>query len=195
MSRIMVAGIDPSLNNTGLAKGYYDTETKAITITAIKLVETENFAGKTVRKNSDDLRRAVQIIEGIHGFTAGVGVTFAEVPSGAQSARGALSNGICLGVLASVGLNPGGNVGRLIQVLPHEVKLASVGVKNAAKHEVIEWAMENYPDLPWEMWRGKPKDKNEHCADAIAAIWAGCKTDEFRNLVSALANLTFLRQQ
>lgn len=187
---IKVAGIDPSLNNTGLARGFFDTKTGVLDIDHISLIETESLSGKTVRKNSDDMRRAAEIVSGIHEFIADCHIVFAEIPTGSQSARGSFSNGICLGVLGSIGNVGTSFAGRLVQVTPTEVKLKSVGSKTAGKAEMIEWAHGLYPDLSWYWYAKKLQKKNEHMADAIAAINAGIKTDEFRNLSHAISVLT-----
>lgn len=187
--KLTIAGIDPALANFGLAKGEYDLDTGEFTPSAIKLISTSKQTGKTVRQNSDDIRRASELCGGMHEWITDCHIVFAEIPTGSQSARGAFSNGTCLGILSSIGESTGYN-GRLIQVLPSEVKLAAVGSKHAAKNEMIEWATDNYPDLDWFMYRGKPQNKNEHMADALAAIHAGLKTDEFINLRQSLTLLT-----
>jgi Holliday junction resolvasome RuvABC endonuclease subunit len=183
--KITIAGIDPALANFGLAKVEYDLETDTFSPIAIKLVQTEKRTGKTVRQNSDDIRRASELCSGMHDWIKDCHVVFAEIPTGSQSARGAFSNGTCLGILASIGKSTGYS-GRLIQVLPHEVKLAAVGSKHASKSEMIEWGYELYPELDWFMHRGKPQNKNEHMADALASIHAGLMTDEFANLAQSL---------
>lgn len=187
--KLTIAGIDPALANFGLAKGEYDLDTGEFTPSAIKLISTSKQTGKTVRQNSDDIRRASELCGGMHEWITDCHVVFAEIPTGSQSARGAFSNGTCLGILASIGESTGYS-GRLIQVLPHEVKLAAVGSKHAAKNEMIEWASQTYPNLDWPTYRGKVQNKAEHMADALAAIHAGLKTDEFINLRQSLTLLT-----
>lgn len=177
-----MGGLDPSLRNLGLAKAVYDTETDRLEMTGISLQQTEKQSGKTVRSSSDDLRCASLLVSSTHEWIADCAAVFAEVPSGAQSARAAFGLGIAVGVLGSVG-SVGPFRGKLIQVSPQQVKVYFVGSKNASKHEMIEQAMKLYPDLPWFMHRGKPQDKNEHMADAVAAIHAGVSTDEFKSIV------------
>lgn len=181
---MLVACIDPSLRGFGMAK--LDLDLKAMTFTrvvAMELVETEKETGKKVRQNSDDLRRSRQIVKAFHAFVKDVPVVFAEVPSGAQSARAALSFGISIGILAACP-KP------LIQVMPAETKLATVGTRTASKEEMIEWATEHFPDAPW--FRHKHKgvmkltDKNEHLADAVAIGHAGIVTDQFLQLLALL---------
>lgn len=185
--KIRVAGIDPSLNNTGLALGTFDISTGKVDIGLIQLIETEARSKKTVRKSSDDLRRAGEIVSGIHQFIADCHVVFAEIPTGSQSARGSFSNGICLGVLSSIGTVETPFKGRLIQVSPTDVKLSAVGSKVAGKDEMIDWAYGRYPELEWFRYRGKLQRKNEHVADAIGAINAGVQTDEFKTLTHLLS--------
>lgn len=188
---LRVGGHDPSLRNWGLAKGTLDTVTGELVITEIRLQETDKETGKTVRQSSDDLRCASLLSSAVHLWNKDCDAVFAEVPSGSQSARGSFSNGICLGVLGGIG--PSGNFnGRLIQVNPTEVKRAAVGSKNAAKHEIIEWAMGNWPNLPWPLVQRNSRNlkkgdldeaRAEHMADACAAINAGVQTDEFKSII------------
>lgn len=191
---IKVAGLDPSLRNWGLAKGLFDLSTDRLTMTDIDLVETESEAGKTVRKSSDDLRCAATLTARLHDWIGDCSAVFGEVPSGSQSARGMFSNGICLGVMGGIG-NVGPYKGSLIQVTPSEVKKLATGSKVASKEEMIEWAMEMFPDLPWLITKsgknkGQPTAKNEHMADACAAIHAGIHTPEFRNLAQVMRSIT-----
>jgi hypothetical protein len=179
---ITVGGLDPSLRNFGLAKATYNTETDELAATNIRLQQTEKQSGKTVRSSSDDLRCAGVMSNAMHLWISDCAAVFAEVPSGAQSARAAFGLGIAVGVLGSVG-NVGTFRGRLIQVSPQQVKYDAVGSKVAAKEEMIEWAMEKWPKLPWLMRAGKPVAKNEHMADALATIHSGVQTDEFKSIV------------
>lgn len=183
---LTVGGLDPSLRNLGLAKATYDTDNDHLAMVALRLQPTEKQSGKTIRSSSDDLRCAGLLVGATHVWIADCAAVFAEIPSGAQSARAAFGLGIALGVLGSVG-NVGSFRGRLIQVTPQDVKVQAVGSKNASKHEMIEWAMERWPNLPWLTKKVKgvvsPIDKNEHLADACGAINAGIKTDEFKSII------------
>lgn len=188
MRTLILCGIDPALSNFGFARASYDLATGEVTPLAVSLTSTETQAGKTVRKNSDDLRRCSETFVAMHEWIAGAAVIFAEVPTGSQSARGSFSNGSCVGILGSVGNIPRANYAqpRLIQLTPSEVKLAACGTKHATKDEMIEWATTKAPKLGWIKHRGKLTKANEHPADALASIYAGVKTDEFRNLVASL---------
>ena len=183
--KITVLGIDPSLTNMGLCVGEIDTLHHAVGIhcmevTLLHLVRTEVQNKKTVRKSSDDLRRAQELHTELHRVIAKhkPQMIFTEVPSGSQSAVSAKGLGIAVGVLASI-TRP------LIQVSQQEVKMASVGKKTASKEEMIDWATRLYPEAEWLTHRGKLVAHNEHLADAVAVINAGICTDEFKRLLVA----------
>lgn len=183
MTIIKVAGLDPSLCNFGMVRGDLDLITGNFTITDMSLQSTEsdNKNKKRVRKNSDDLNRARLLYKGMTEFITGCGMVFVEIPVGSQTARAMCSYGICIGVIASINT-------ALIQVTPNEVKLAATSNKTASKADMINWAVGRYPDAGWIKRKSKGQmviaSKNEHLADAIAAIHAGVKTDEFRYVQS-----------
>lgn len=191
MSNIVrIVGLDPSMANFGMSFMLLDIDTLKLELAELLLIETEKKANKVVRQNSDDLRRCQEITRLYHKALVGFGAQFAfsEVPTGAQSARAMLANGIVLGVLASCPVP-------LIQVQPTETKLATVGTKTASKEEMIEWAAETYPDAPWLRHKSKGQmvltNKNEHLADATAVVHAGLKTDQFQQL-RALMNASMV---
>ncbi len=181
MATVSIVGIDPSLNNFGLAKGIVDLDTLSVELHELALVTTESNTTnkKVVRKNSDDLDRARKLHIELHEFLKGVDLVSVEIPVGSQSARAMASYGVCIGVLASI-QQP------FIQVTPTEVKLCSVGSKTASKDQMIQWATNLYPNLNWLTTSRNGGQvittKNEHLADAIAAIHAGLLTDQFKFL-------------
>lgn len=178
---MIVVGIDPSLSNFGLAKGTYHNG--KFFLSQLKLINTEpdNKNKKVVRKNSDDLERAKKLYTQTKEFIDEADLLIAEVPVGSQSARAMASYGACVGILACLD-KP------LIQVTPNEVKLASVGSKTASKQQMIEWATTTYPSANWLTQKrlGKVElvAKNEHLADAVAAVIAGLQSDTFKQLLS-----------
>jgi Holliday junction resolvasome RuvABC endonuclease subunit len=188
--KIKVVGIDISLSNLGMAVGYYDTEAARFAVEKLVLVETEldKASRKTVRKNSDDLRRATLLQKALTLICKDATVAMVEMPVGSKSARAMASYGVCIGVMASCPVP-------LIQLTPYEVKEAAVGHKQAAKEEMIAWGADRFPDAPWRrhtrIGKGyKPGDLmavNEHLADACAAVEAGLKTDEFARMLSMLS--------
>lgn len=180
---VTVIGVDPSLANWGMARAQVSLSTlEVVNIERLVLVPTAKATAKSVRASSDDLRRAVELHEAFQRFCVGAAVVVAEIPSGTQSARGAMSNGICLGVLASSPIP-------VIQVSPLETKLASVGHKNATKPQIIAWASDLYPDADWLRSRGRIIAANEHLADATAIVHAGVRTPELRQAISMLRSL------
>lgn len=178
---IQVAGIDPSLRNTGIVRMDLELGSLETAIREMRLFETEKQTGKTVRQNSDDLRRAQELYKGMCEMVQDCHLVFAEIPTGAQSARAALSFGIAIGLLSACPVP-------IIQVQPFETKLATVGTKTASKEEIIEWAGETYPAAAWLTKKRNGKQelvaKNEHLADAAAIVHAGLKTQEFQRLRS-----------
>lgn len=180
-----IAGLDPSLQNFGVGLLHIDLVSQKLKIDSLLLIETDKQANKVVRQNSDDLRRATDLRINYHKAIAGHGAKFlfTEVPTGAQSARAMMANGIVLGLLASCPIP-------LIQVQPTETKMATVGTKTASKAEMIEWAVENYPEAPWIKHKSKGQmvvgAKNEHLADAVAVAHAGIKTDQFQQVRAML---------
>lgn len=185
-----VVGVDPSLRNFGIVHADLDVDTLDYKITGMKLVSSEDNAAKlkTVRKNSDDLRRARLLYEGFMEACSLDGVSFAfiEIPVGSQSARAMASYGICVGVLASCPI-------AMVQVTAGEVKLAGHGVKTATKEEQIEAAMKAHPYAPWKMRKSGgvmvPTNDNEHLADACFAIKAGVQTDQFKGVAAMLRTM------
>lgn len=181
--KIQIVGCDPAMRNFGFAKATLDLDTMEYKVNDLILIQSENEAGKTVRKNSDDIRRARVLYEGMIEACNGSVIMVAEVPVGSQSARAMASYGICAALLAACPIP-------LIEVTPSEVKLAAVGFKTASKEEMIAWAMAKFPDAPWKtrMLKGKrvPVADNEHLADAVAAIEAGLKTQQFKQAAAFL---------
>jgi Holliday junction resolvasome RuvABC endonuclease subunit len=179
MARLTVAGHDPSSRNWGIAGGTLDTDTGIVTIKTLRVVRSESLEGKQVRQNSQDLRTANQLYEGVAPFMA-ASLNFAEIPQGSQSARASLCSGICIGVLGGLRAKS-----QFFEVTPNEVKLATVGSRTATKKQMIEWAVAKHPEAPWP-W--KPNGDillgdAEHMADAIGAIYAGLRTDQYKQLI------------
>lgn len=173
-----------------MSKMLLDCDAMTLQLEGITTIVTESRKGKTVRQNSDDLRCAQELLAGFHAWVKDCTIGFVEVPSGSQRARAAMGFGIAIGVLASSPV-------QLIEVMPVETKLASVGSKTADKSEIIEWAAATYPNVPWERYhkpvivKGKQhraagdlhKD-NEHAADACAVVHAGIQTPQFKQLLA-----------
>lgn len=185
---IRVAGIDPGMRNSGVAVATYDLDTGGYDIDHVAIVQTQRQVTKMVRQNSDDYRSAREMIRGVDKVLVkhGVQFVFAELPTGAQSARAMFAFGITTAIMA--GLTP-----PLIQVTPSEVKLASAGKKTATKEEMMQWAMKKWPNLPWLTRKLKgeivPVGDNEHLADACACIPAGLETVEFAQALALASGM------
>jgi Holliday junction resolvasome RuvABC endonuclease subunit len=185
--KLHVLGQDPSLRHWGLAKGVYDTEEDQLVITQLSVTEPSLSTGKQVRQNSLDLESARQLCEASITAAQGVQVIFVEVPVGSQSARAMASYGICIGVLGS--LRATGIP--LFEVSPLEVKKAGHGKVSASKLEMIQWAMQKHPEANWPTYKQKGEhiistSKAEHQADAVAAIYAGLASNQFKQLLPLL---------
>lgn len=180
--RIKVLSCDPALQNWGLSKLLIDPVTLEIEVLEMKLIHTVSEAGKTVRKASDDLRRASEAWVPAYTWAMWSDLITAEVPSGTQSSRSAMGAG--MSIMAIAGLN---HFRTVIQVSPTEAKKASVGRATATKEEMIAWAMKLYPHKDWMLMKRKgamiPIQANEHLADSLAIATAGIRTTEFRAAV------------
>ena len=181
---LKILGIDPALRNFGYAIASVSVDTgEILSIDDLVLIKTEDDAGKKVRRNSDDLRRAKIHVDALKRLCKGVDFAMAEVPVGSQSARAMASYGVCIGVLAACEVP-------LIQVTPTENKVCATGKKTATKEEMIEWAHGKFPDAPWLMRKSKGqmvmKNENEHLADAVGAVYAGLQTDEWKHTLSMI---------
>jgi len=181
MTHIRIAGIDPGFVNFGIARMLLDLDTLDLKVEDLILLKTENDAGKNIRKNSDDLRRAIELRDGFHKAVKDCAIGFAEIPSGAQDHRAATGFGIAIGLVACSPIP-------ILQVQNFQAKLAAVGTKTASKEEMMEWAREEYPDAPWRQRKFKGKmvytNDNEHLADACAIAKAGIGLQEFKQLLA-----------
>ncbi len=180
--QIPVVGMDPSLNNWGLASAKLDLETGFLSTPVLSLVTPAKIKGKQVRVNSQDLHRAHQLADSVRSAVAGARAVFVEVPVGSQSARAMVSYGVCVGILGA--LRAEGVP--LIEVTPHEVKMALSGIKNASKQQMIDAAVQAYPDANFPIYNNMVAQKAEHLADAIGAIHAGANTPVFQQTVQIL---------
>jgi len=177
MAVINVVGVDPSLSNFGFAEAKFDTDTGKVFDVNLYLCEAPPPPkNKQVRQNSVDLERAKGLYQALKSTLKNADIVFVELPVGSQTARAMASYGVCIGLFASVS-KP------IIQVTASEVKVAGAGYKNATKAEMISWATTKHPEANWLTTKSKGVithiAKNEHLADALAAIYAGLVTSEF----------------
>jgi hypothetical protein len=193
--KVKTVGIDCSTSNLGIAKCLVDIDTLEIEVVDLILTKTESEAKKGVIKTVDNWRRAQELRGGLIMGCTGQSIAVAEIPlyltphPGMNANAASSSNhnsGIVIGVLAGCPIP-------IVPVMPADVKIAAVGVRNAAKEEMVAWAMEKYPTAPWRMrkLRGAmvPLADNEHLADAIACVHAGVKTREFQQSLSMFRSM------
>ncbi|MEG0063034.1 MAG: hypothetical protein RR740_00375 [Pseudomonas sp.] len=183
MSRIKIIGIDPSLRNTGIAKGWLDLNTLEWEVEEVLLAKTEKGKSKTVRKSSDDFDRARILVEAVREAEVGAEIAFVEMPIGSQSSDAMKSYGVCIALIATLEIP-------VIQVSPTQVKVHAVNDRNATKEEMIAWAHAKFPDINWLQRGGKLTQANEHLADACAAINAGIQEDDFKAAIKMLRKMT-----
>lgn len=179
-----IVGLDPSLNNWGIAQGHICLDTELITIKELSVICPVLPKGKQVRQNSKDLEAANQLAIGTWEAVKAAQVIFVEVPVGSQSARAMASYGICVGILGSLRAN----AIPFFEVTPTEVKLAATNSKVATKRQMIDFALEKHPEAPWPKYTKNgqvliTEGKAEHMADAIAAIYAGIRLPMFQQFL------------
>lgn len=185
MTKIKFAALDGAVANFGIALLAYDTETDELEVLDLLLHKTEKTKIKQTRVSSDDLRRAQEQAVHLRNALDGCALVFGEVPSGGKDAKATRAFGIVTGLYASVA-QP------FQEVTPSEVKMAAVGTSTASKEEMIEWAVEKFPNAPWRRAKQNgPKIKkgaltadNEHLADAVAIGHAGINTPVFKQMLS-----------
>lgn len=183
--KLQVCGFDPAMRNWGVSKGYYDTETKKLTVYEVSVIQPVLPTGKQVRQNSLDLESAKQLCAGAQDATKGAQAIFVEVPVGSQSARASVGYGVCVGVLGA--LRATGIP--FFEVTANEVKMAGAGKKTATKSEMIEWAVAKHPEANWPTYKQNgeirvTEAKAEHMADATGAIYAGLSSNSFQQMLS-----------
>jgi hypothetical protein len=160
-----------------LSTGYLDTP-------HLQLVIPEKLTGKQVRQNSTDLFVAEQLAKTVIAECQKAKVIFVEMPVGSQSARAMASYGVCVGIMGTIRAS-----GKpLIEVTAGEVKKALSGNKNATKQQMIDSAVQTYPDANFTAFypgqrKGQIPANAEHVADAIGSIHAGVLTSTFQNLM------------
>lgn len=171
---VAVLGIDPGLANMGLVEAEVCLLTgEVIKISRMTLIRTEKSKDKQVKRRNDDMHRARLLTNGLSDSASRCLLGMAEIPGGAQSARAAYALGVAVGVLAGCPIP-------LIEVDPQQVKKEVTGKKTASKQEMIEWATAKFPDADWIRQRERITDANEHLADALAIIFTGITTPEFK---------------
>ncbi len=169
--KLRVVGLDPSLRNLGIAKGFYDTETKKLTIDFCITVSPKVPKG-SMRVGTRDILRVRHLLDALATHIKEADIVIAEIPIGSQSASAMKSYAVCIALMAVAQKI----MGKLVEVTPQQVK-AIVGNPKASKADVIQWVQQHHPEAPLERYRDSINAaKAEHQADAVVAIHAGLKT-------------------
>src|SRR5258708_35435711 len=87
--------------NLGIARMLLDTDALTLQLDEMITISTEKKTNKSVRQNSDDLRRARELQIGFHSGIRDCSVVFAEIPQGSQHSRSAFGFGMAVCLLAS----------------------------------------------------------------------------------------------
>jgi Holliday junction resolvasome RuvABC endonuclease subunit len=183
MKSIRIAGVDPSLRNTGLALAEVNLGTGEIAYKQVSLVQTKPAdKAKMQRQNSADLVSCRELHRGVHKVIDEWQPHFitAELPTGGMDNRAVFGFGVVHMLMATMS-RP------IIEVTPKEVK-AATGVPRASKAEMIAWAVKQAPDINWNKRKLKGNlvlvANNEHMADACAVIAAAVETTQFLQVMS-----------
>lgn len=187
MALLKVLGLDPSMNNWGIAAGTYNTATGELLVKHVNVIKSIKDGTKRTRQNSKDLATAKRAMEGLSPYLAEKPLIFVEVPVNSQNARAAVSYGLCVGILGC--LRALGYT--LFEVTPTEVKLAATGDKNATKAQMIDYGLREHPQANWPRKSNGEVTANaaEHMADACGALAAGLNGNEFKQLLAAMQQL------
>ena len=173
MSRVRIIGVDPSMSNLGIAKGWLDIETGVWEVDSVGLTKTEKSKLKAIRKSNDDYQRSRLLYEALSEAEEHAQIAFVEMPIGSQSAAAMKSYGMCIQLIAGLDIP-------VIQVTPSQVKICAVNDRNATKEEMIAWATAKFPTINWLRQGKRLIGANEHLADACGAINAGMEEYDFK---------------
>lgn len=161
-------GCDPGFAKFGMALTAVNLDTMTVRPIRIDLAVSKKNSSKQVLVSSDDVRRISDVRNQVVAMATQADLIMSEVPSGgAKSHAAAKAMAYATAILASVQLP-------LIQVTPLQVKFAATGDKHASKAEMIAWAREKHGALNWTKTL-----KDEHMADALAAVYAGIESEQF----------------
>lgn len=176
---INILGLDPSLNNWGIALAKYDTSTQELSILQGNVLQTK--PDKANKQNIQDLYSAEFLYTNLKPSFEFVDIISAELPYGSQTSRAMVSYALCIGVLGSLKhTNP-----NVVPVTPQQVKNV-VGSSTASKKEVINWVKNNHQEVL--SWLPKAVSKSEHICDAIVSIHVMLNTKQFKDYIHEINN-------
>ena len=168
MDRIAVVGVAPGFASLGLARVEFRAD-GCVVVDELATVRTRKAGRKGgVLATEDNLRRAQEIGEALARWVGqdDVVAVCTESQSWPRNAGAAAKVAMAWGVLAEVARWAGVPV---LQASPQRIKEVATGSRKATKVEVQRALRARYPLMPpWP----KRKADVEHCADALAAVWA-----------------------
>lgn len=172
--QIRFISMDPSLSNTALVWGsIIDGE-----LYPEDWVLAKTRKSQEGRVGADTVRRCRYTLDTIRDIVEEIDpdVCFAETPSGSKSSHAAKSYGASCCFIASLPTP-------VVEVTPKQLKGLTAG-SGASKVEIMDWAEDLFPDFPFDrhLSGAMVVGKMEHVADAIGAVYAGMKTDYYKEL-------------
>lgn len=171
---ISFASIDPSFNGMGVISGDFDLDGTIVSKSGVTFSVKPNSSAKS--KNEDFVRRCHILFTQVYTYVEAVKpkYIFVEIPMGSQSnkaAKTAAAACMMIGVLKTLTSSWGCQI---VTVTPIAVKKAAVGKNSAEKDEILEWAINKWPEFPWERATdGRVLKKNHNLADAFGVTEAG----------------------
>lgn len=163
-------GFDPSLRNWGWVLAE-QTKTR-LTLLDMGTISVEE---PSCHKYANDAfcERTGRLLEAVlnlpYSEVAGI---YAEAPVGSQSAAAQASYATCITMLSVVKYVYPKIPMHFVRA--RDVKLVTTNPK-ASKKDMVEWATYNYPSHLWAVKNNRYLLKNEHQADALAAIVVGLR--------------------
>ena len=181
---INIAGLDPSMSNWGIVLGHLDIDEGELTVKSVHTIHPDKLKKSKVRQNSKDVLLAQDLYKQNIELLYDTDIICAELPIGSQSARAMASYGICLGIIGALNTE----LTKVVEVTPMQVKKV-VGNDNPSKIEMIEWAMDQHPEIDFPTYKRNGLEyisaaKAEHMADALVAIYAAAETTQFKTLIN-----------
>lgn len=172
---INILGMDPSMNNWGIAAAKYHKESSDIQVVHLSTVSPTSV--QTGNKRHMDI--ASQLYTRLLPYLNGADCICVEAPTGSKDFNAAVSYAVCctlIGILQTKGIP-------VFTVSPKDVKRV-VGNPEATKKDIVEWVAQRHPEAPIPMYNGKHNvTKANHCCDAVVAIHAALSTPKLNHFI------------
>lgn len=179
MMQIRVLGIDPGFSSLGWS--VWVATKQDLDPALCGVIKTEKAQRKVqLRASEDNIQRAQSIYNELDDIinNKAIRLICTETMSWPRNAGVVAKMGIVWGVISSVACRYGIPI---IQASPVDIKLAMTQDKKASKEKMIEWVKMVFPNLEFP----KQETLHEHCADAVAAVWACRHSQLFKAMRNA----------